>query len=609
MIPCFACAFWRKERQRTGCHGDMIYTDEEILKNIQRDRETGAAMLMEEYAGLIWSVCERYLDNVEDIRECVNSAFADFCLECEQFDAKKASLKTYLCAIARNKAIDCYQANGRRARLQEKAEAMLRADSAADSMTEQLEEALEQLEPLDGQILRMKYYGGHSYQEIADELGLKEAAVKMRSMRSRRKLLKILIGTLILLLLAACAATVIRHYRFSERAGIVWSEEERLYELDSGDYRWEMDGCTFEITDAVLVTSDTAGDLTIYLSSTPLEKVHSLEEYAMLVDVEAQQAWLFDAFGASAGSWKLQWDSEHDTLLWQIDLKCEVEKTASDSVILPLYLEQDEVLDVVLTSAELREYDAAQTEIAYLDGLTWTLGPAIAGEEFTVVNMSQSGDGTWSVSPQFTSSRYGLPEGLWQPIVLIDAQGEEYELRYGSVDDQNTAQAQYNLYFPSVPAGDYTLRIPYIFLKSSGASDTFALTLPEAEGEVLACDVTATFPDGSAIHITGITKSEYIQLAYDLDTESGELVENSAYYWQYALDIQTISTGSPVLHMAVPECVDGTAILSDISESGVLAFRVLQGDEPKTITLRFIDPEYLLDGEFTLKLSIQSAEE
>lgn len=151
-------------------------------------------MLMEEYAGLIWSVCEMYLDNEEDIRECVNSTFADFCLEREKFDAKKASLKTYLCAIARNKAIDCYRTNRHHQALLERAEEAFDNGAAGDRLAERLEEAVEQLEPLDGRILRMKYYGGHSYQEIADELGLKEGAVKMRSMRSRRKLLKILIA-------------------------------------------------------------------------------------------------------------------------------------------------------------------------------------------------------------------------------------------------------------------------------------------------------------------------------------------------------------------------------------------------------------------------------
>ncbi len=594
----------------------MIYTDEEILKKLQRDRETGAVMLMEEYAGLIWSVCEMYLDNEEDIRECVNSTFADFCLEREKFDAKKASLKTYLCAIARNKAIDCYRTNRRHQTLLERAEEAFDNGAAGDRLAERLEEAVEQLEPLDGRILRMKYYGGHSYQEIADELGLKEGAVKMRSMRSRRKLLKILIGTLILLLLAACAAAVIGHYHFSEYGGIVWSSEARMYELDDGEYSCQFDGHRLCVDDAFVAALDDGsakGMVTLYLTITPPGDVQSLDEYA------AQENYLdrFGLFsnrpGVCQSSMKRTWDDEYKCLKYQIEMSLDTEEANPARITMPLYMGEEHLMDITLVPARFREFEMEQKSIAFWDDLEWLPGPAMAGEEQTVVNMIQYSDGTWSVSPQLTSSRYSQFPAEHSSILLISEDETEYELRYGSADnypaDSGTALSQYNLYFPPVPAGTYTLAIPYIFLKSSETSDPFTLTLPLTEGQTLACDVTALFPEGSGIRITGVTKSEYIQTSYDLDAESGELVERNTYYWDYVLDIQTLSSNALTFHMAVPECVDGTSISSAISEKGELSLQILQGEEPSEITLRFTEPEYLLKQAYTLEVTVQKSEE
>ncbi|MBP3700958.1 MAG: sigma-70 family RNA polymerase sigma factor, partial [Lachnospiraceae bacterium] len=148
------------------------YTEEEIIHHLQSDlgsteREQGAAMLLEQYAGLLWSVCARRLQNTEDIKECVNSTFAQVCLHPEKYDAQKGSLKNYLCMVADRKAIDHYHENVRRQQAEEKFAretemgSMAVADgfpSGNDRAADKLEEALAQLAPIDSQILRMKYY-------------------------------------------------------------------------------------------------------------------------------------------------------------------------------------------------------------------------------------------------------------------------------------------------------------------------------------------------------------------------------------------------------------------------------------------------------------------
>ncbi len=152
----------------------MAYTEQEILKFMEQDRELGAAALLETYTGLLWSVCARRLENPEDIRECVGDVFSEFCINYKRFDNNKASLKNYLCLIADRKALNRYRDNSRRQKAEARASEE-QADQAArrqdalegtgEFTTEELEAALDALEPLDSQIVRMKYYEGLSYWE------------------------------------------------------------------------------------------------------------------------------------------------------------------------------------------------------------------------------------------------------------------------------------------------------------------------------------------------------------------------------------------------------------------------------------------------------------
>ena len=97
------------------------YTEENLLSLLARDREAGAEAAWEMYGGLVWRVCARRLQNIEDVKECVNSTFADFCMRWEQYDPAKGTFRNYICTIADRKAVECYRRNAIRQRAEEKA--------------------------------------------------------------------------------------------------------------------------------------------------------------------------------------------------------------------------------------------------------------------------------------------------------------------------------------------------------------------------------------------------------------------------------------------------------------------------------------------------------
>ena len=56
----------------------------------------------------------------EDVKECVNSAFADLCLMWERYEEEKGTLRNYLCTIAGRKALERHRKNDARQRAEER---------------------------------------------------------------------------------------------------------------------------------------------------------------------------------------------------------------------------------------------------------------------------------------------------------------------------------------------------------------------------------------------------------------------------------------------------------------------------------------------------------
>ena len=209
-------------------------TDGEITELLRQDPERGMEQIVEEYSGLLWSVAAGLLQEPEDIKDCVNGTFAEFFYHQERYDPDKGSLKAYLAVITKRLAYKQYQAyqqsgTGEVDPLDESEDAFHRQ--------EELEAALHTLEPMDEQILRMKYYDGMTAREIAASLGLPYETVKKRHQRSLKKLKKVLItGLLILLLgaLAACGYLVLRYFGVVPGYGVNTDPDQAFYVLEQG---------------------------------------------------------------------------------------------------------------------------------------------------------------------------------------------------------------------------------------------------------------------------------------------------------------------------------------------------------------------------------------
>lgn len=213
-------------------------TDRERIELLRQDPERGMEEIVAEHTGLLWTVASRLLQEPEDIKDCVNGTFAEFFYHQERYDPEKGSLKAYLAVITRRLAYKQYQANQQRGvsdvePLDEAEDAFLRLEQQ-----EELEAALQMLEPMDQQILRMKYYDGMTAREIAASLELPYETVKKRHQRGLKKMKKYLTtGLLVLLvgaLLAACGYLVLRYFGVVPGYGVNTDPDQAFYILETG---------------------------------------------------------------------------------------------------------------------------------------------------------------------------------------------------------------------------------------------------------------------------------------------------------------------------------------------------------------------------------------
>lgn len=177
--------------------------DSQFLRLLRRDPNAAMEALIAQYAGLVYTVVQGKLNGMtclsSDIEDCVADVFSEFYMERDRFDPQKASIKTYLCVIARHNAADLL----RKRKLRQwdiSLDDESTPDLAFDSNMEQdllrhrvFEEICDLGEP-DKTILLDKFYFGHSSKVIAAKLSMSVSNVDTRTSRALRKLRELIGG-------------------------------------------------------------------------------------------------------------------------------------------------------------------------------------------------------------------------------------------------------------------------------------------------------------------------------------------------------------------------------------------------------------------------------
>jgi RNA polymerase sigma-70 factor (ECF subfamily) len=172
-------------------------TDERLLEQAASGDETAFAVIYERHRGLVFRFAFRLSQSREMAEEITHDCFLSLIKEPRRFKTQeqRASLRTYLCAAARNLAFKRLRRAGAETVIDDLSEQLAAAESQGPlrllldaEVSEAVRKAIGELPPLQREALILFEYEELSLAEIAEVAGADVGTVKSRLHRARQRL-------------------------------------------------------------------------------------------------------------------------------------------------------------------------------------------------------------------------------------------------------------------------------------------------------------------------------------------------------------------------------------------------------------------------------------
>jgi len=155
-----------------------------IARAARSENERELRAVMAAHGPIVLGVATRILRDPTLAEDVAQDTFVAFWNRTEDVDAARGSARSLLCSIARNKAIDLVRREETRRRVLS-AEASLATPASLDESTQiddrdALLRALRSITPVQREAIELAYFGGHTYSEVARQLGVAEGTAKTR---------------------------------------------------------------------------------------------------------------------------------------------------------------------------------------------------------------------------------------------------------------------------------------------------------------------------------------------------------------------------------------------------------------------------------------------
>jgi RNA polymerase sigma-70 factor (ECF subfamily) len=163
--------------------------DEALVQRIRERDERALRVLIERFGPAVHAAARRVVAEPFVVEEIAQDTFLMLWRRPEVFDTERGTLQAFLAAVARNKAVDLVRKEAPRRRaaqsLRDEAESASRV-TLGDERIEGVEErqgirdALARLSPVQREAIVLAFFGGRTYREVAEELGIPEGTAKTR---------------------------------------------------------------------------------------------------------------------------------------------------------------------------------------------------------------------------------------------------------------------------------------------------------------------------------------------------------------------------------------------------------------------------------------------
>lgn len=172
--------------------------DEKVLSEIKERNEETICWVIEKYSKLLWTVADAVLKNVgtaQDVEECVADVFISLWQRPGQFDPSRGRLKSWLCLVARSKALDRYRELSRHHTVSIDDVMLIGRMGVQEYVIreenkKELAAAIDELSPMEREILIRRYYYEQKPRDISVAMDMPVKQIDNHLYRSKQKLRK-----------------------------------------------------------------------------------------------------------------------------------------------------------------------------------------------------------------------------------------------------------------------------------------------------------------------------------------------------------------------------------------------------------------------------------
>jgi len=176
-----------------GARSEAGNVDDAALAAAVATRDQAALeKVFERYGGAVRSIALRVLRNEALAEDTVQEVFVAFWNAPDRFDPGRGSLRTFLLTLAHRRAIDIVRSEQARFNREEKVRddvpPSIDEEVWSRTVSEEVREAVAALSEGEREAISLAYFGGLTYVEVAERLGLPEGTVKSRIRSGMRRL-------------------------------------------------------------------------------------------------------------------------------------------------------------------------------------------------------------------------------------------------------------------------------------------------------------------------------------------------------------------------------------------------------------------------------------
>ncbi len=170
-------------------------SDATLVVAIARWHEPALAEAYRRHGGAVHTLAARVLASAEAADDITQEVFVSLWERPERFDPARGSLRSFLLAVAHNRAVDALRSrNARLAREERDARAIATGGYDIERqawdlhLTQQVRNALQCLPEGEQRAIALAYFDGHTYRQVAALLGEPEGTIKSRIRSGLRRL-------------------------------------------------------------------------------------------------------------------------------------------------------------------------------------------------------------------------------------------------------------------------------------------------------------------------------------------------------------------------------------------------------------------------------------